>query len=92
MVEYPDVAPLDLPNRRYYVWTGPLRSATAFDAWLHDPPSLVWPADRAWFVGIPIYTFEIAIAGSVAVVDAILGDPQLNARCVSTDYDLEGDD
>jgi hypothetical protein len=38
MVEIPDVAPLDLPHRRYYVWTGPLHSATAFRGSLHAPP------------------------------------------------------
>ena len=27
----------------------------------HSPPSLIWPTDRAWFIGIPIYTAEIAI-------------------------------
>src|SRR4051794_6054369 len=78
MVEYPDVAPLALPYRRYYVWTGPLQSATAFQAWLHNPPSLIWPNDRSWFVSIPIYTFEIAIAGSDAVIDAILADAKLD--------------
>jgi hypothetical protein len=92
MVEYPDAAPLELPERRYYVWTGPLRSATAFHDRLHDPPSLIWPDDRAWFIGIPIYTFEIAIAGSLPVIDAIVADPMLNARRVHTDYELEGDD
>jgi hypothetical protein len=92
MVEYPDVAPLDLPNRRYYVWTGPLLSATAFHARLHDPPSLIWPRDRSWFVGIPIYTFEIVIAGSSSMVDAVLDDSKLDARRVGSDYELEGDD
>lgn len=29
-VERPDVEPLDRPHRRYYLWTGPLRSAMAF--------------------------------------------------------------
>ncbi len=29
-VERPDTEPLALPHRRYYVWTGPLHSATAF--------------------------------------------------------------
>jgi hypothetical protein len=92
MVEYPHTAPLELPDRRYYVWTGPLRSATAFHEWLHNPPSLIWPDDRSWFVGVPIYTTEIAIAGSLPVIDAIVGDPKLDARRVSADYELEGDD
>src|SRR3954447_3584125 len=32
-VECPDAEPLDLTYRRYYLWTGPLRSATAFRQW-----------------------------------------------------------
>jgi hypothetical protein len=46
-VERPDVEPLDLPHRRYYLWTGPLRSAMAF----RQEPSLIWPEDRSWFIG-----------------------------------------
>jgi hypothetical protein len=71
-VERPDVEPLDLPYRRYYLWAGPLRSATAFG---HEPPglpSLIWPEDRSWFVGAPIYTNEIAVAGTTMVVDAVV--------------------
>lgn len=92
MVEVPDVAPLDLPHRRYYVWNGPLRGATALRGWLHNPPSLIWPQDRSWFVVIPIYTAEIAIAASAKVIDAILAVPNLNAQRVTTDYELDIDD
>lgn len=92
MVEFPDVTPLELPARRYYTWTGPLQSATAFREWLHSPPSLIWPTDRAWFIGIPIHTAEIAVGGSVAMIDAIISDPAIDARRVSTDYELDIDD
>ena len=92
MVEFPDVTPLELPARRYYAWTGPLQSATAFREWLHSPPSLIWPTDRAWFIGIPIHTAEIAVGGSVAMIDAIISDPVIDARRVSTDYELDIDD
>ena len=78
-VERPDVEPLDLPNLRYYLWTGPLGSATAFRHQPHDPPSLIWPEDRSWFVGAPIYTNEIAVAGTTVVVDAVVADPRLIA-------------
>jgi hypothetical protein len=30
LIETPDAEPLELPNRRYYLWSGPLRSALAF--------------------------------------------------------------
>ena len=92
LVERPDVEPLDLPNRRYYLWTGPLRSAIAFRHQPRDPPSLTWPEDRSWFVGAPIYTNEIAIAGARVVVDAAIADPRLSVHRVTEDDDLDIDD
>ncbi|MBJ7332445.1 MAG: hypothetical protein JHC95_21295 [Solirubrobacteraceae bacterium] len=89
-VERPAIAPLALPYRDYYVWTGPLRSATAFRHEPHNPPSLIWPEDRSWFVGIPIYSNEIAIAGSSAVIDAVVTG--LHARRATTDDNLDSDD
>jgi hypothetical protein len=91
-VEYPDVEPLDLPYRRYYLWTGPLRSATAFRHQPQDPPSLIWPEDRSWFVGVPIYTNEIAVAGTTVVVDAVVADRRLNAHRATPDDVLGIDD
>lgn len=91
-VEYPDVEPLDLPHRRYYLWAGPLRSATAFRHQPHAPPSLIWPDDRSWFVGVPIYANEIAVAGTTVVVDAIIADPRLSAHPATPDDVLDIDD
>jgi hypothetical protein len=91
-VERPDAEPLDLPHRRYYLWTGPLRSASAFRHQPHNPPSLIWPDDRSWFVGAPIYTNEIAIAGTTAVVDAVVADARLIARRATPDDGLDIDD
>ncbi|WP_155891927.1 hypothetical protein [Conexibacter woesei] len=70
-MEAPDVRRLDLPYRAYYVWRGPLESITAFRDYPPNPPSLIWPEDRSWFVGIPIYSEDIAVAGSDALVDAV---------------------
>ena len=92
LVERPDGRPLDLPHRRYYVWTGPTRSATAFRHEPHTPPSLIWPEDRSWFVGAPIYTNEIAVAGTTKLVDAVLGLQSLKARRATPDDILEGED
>ena len=91
-VESPDVEPLDLPHRRYYLWTGPLPSVMAFRHWPHHPPSLIWPEDRSWFVGVPIYTNEIAVAGSTVLVDAVIADPRLSARRATPDDVLDSDD
>ena len=91
-VERPDAKPLDLPHRRYYLWTGPLRSAMAFAHEPHNPPSLIWPEDRSWFVGAPIYTNELAVAGTTAAVDAVMAHPRLNARRATPDTVLDTDD
>lgn len=91
-VERPDAEPLDVPHRRYYLWTGPLRSATAFRHEPNAPPSLIWPEDRSWFVGAPIYTNEIAVAGSTVLVNAIIADPRLSAHRATVDDVLDIDD
>lgn len=92
-VQRPDVEPLTLPERHYYyLWTGPLRSVTAFHHEPQDPPSLIWPEDRAWFVGAPIYTNEIAIAGTSEIIDALFADPRLNAARATPDDALDTDD
>lgn len=91
-VERPDVEPLDLPYRRYYLWTGPLRSVTAFGHQPQDLPSLIWPEDRSWFVGAPIYTNEIAVAGTTMEIDAVVADPRLNAHRATPDDVLDIDD
>jgi hypothetical protein len=91
-VEYPDVEPLDLPHRRYYLWAGGLRSVMAFGHEPDNPPSLIWPEDRSWFVGAPIYTHEIAVAGTTVAIDAVVDDPRLNARRATPDDVLDIDD
>ena len=91
-VEIPDAKPLDLPHRRYYLWTGPLRSVTALREKWEDPPSLVWPEDRSWFLGAPIWTNEIAVAGTKALIDAVIGEPRLNARHATPEDELDIDD
>ena len=91
-VERPDAEPLELPDRQYHLWSGPLRAALAFRHQAYSPPSLVWPEDRSWFVGAPIYTSEIAVAGSAAMIDAVLGDARLGARRAQPDDALDIDD
>jgi hypothetical protein len=92
LVERPDAELLKLPYREYYLWTGPLRSVTALRHHRHNPPSLTWPADRSWFLGAPIYTNELAVAGTTAIIDAVLADARLNARRATPDDLLDIDD
>ncbi|WP_425956172.1 hypothetical protein [Xylanimonas sp. McL0601] len=94
-VQRPATPPLKLPHRRYHLWTGPWRSAGALAHERGCPPSFVWPEDRTWFVGAPIYTEEIAVAGTTAMVDAVLADPALRgfgARRAGVDDVLVIDD
>jgi hypothetical protein len=92
MIETPDTKPLELPHRRYHVWTGPLHSTLAFRHDDQPPPSLIWPEDRAWLVGVPIYTFEIAVAACTAAIDAVVANSRLGARRSTPDEVLESDD
>jgi hypothetical protein len=91
-VERPDAESLDLPHRDYYLWTGPLRSALAFRHETWSLPSLIWPDDRSWFVGAPIYTSELAVGASADVIDAVLADTRLLARTAAPDEILDIDD
>jgi hypothetical protein len=90
-VQHPTVAPLALPHRNYYLWTGPLASVMAFRDKPHNPPSLAWPEDRSWFVGAPSYTEELAVAGPDALIEAVVSDPRLDARRVVLDDVMEID-
>jgi hypothetical protein len=61
------------------------------DKW-EDPPSSVWPQDRSWLLGAPIWTNEIALAGTKPLIEAVVGDPRLNARDATPDDALDIDD
>lgn len=89
LVERPAATPLRLPHRDLHVWTGPPRSVSALPDQI---PSLVWPENRAWFVGAPIYTFDIAIGGTETHIDAVCSASRLDARRATADDVLEGDD
>jgi hypothetical protein len=93
-VARPDAAPLMLPQRNYFLWSGPLSSVAALR---HngDIPSLIWPEDRSWFIGAPIYTREIAVGADGRIIRAVLDAPRLHAlgvRRAKRDEVLQGDD
>lgn len=91
LVARPSAERLRLPHRDYHVWTGTPRSVTA----LHDAvelPSHVWPEDRSWFLGMPIYTAEVALGGPAGLVDAVLAEERLEARQATPSTVLDVDD
>jgi hypothetical protein len=89
-VARPDVAPLALPGRNYFLWSGPLSSVAALRH-TGDIPSLIWPEDRSWFIGAPIYTREIALGASERMARAVREAPSLRARAAGRHEVLEGD-
>ncbi|MFC7876598.1 hypothetical protein [Isoptericola sp. NPDC057391] len=90
-VERPAAAPLAYPERARFLWTGPLGSALALRR--HDTlPSIVWPEDRSWFLGIPEYTREAVLGGPADLVAAVGADPRLGARAAGPGTELDIDD
>jgi hypothetical protein len=52
------------------------------------PPTLFWPADRAWFVASDPDLDSTYVGGSAALVDAILADPTLESWPAAPDDDI----
>lgn len=93
-VARPAAAPLELPGRRYYLWSGPLSAATALKDAGGDIPTLIWPEDRSWFIGAPIYTSEIALGSDEETIRSVLDDHKiraLHARRATRSDVLDGD-
>jgi hypothetical protein len=72
----PDV--LDLENRGYLVRRGPLSLALDI-GWapspgrrLAEPPNIVWPADRAWFVAADTDLDSTYLGGSATLIESLL--------------------
>ena len=73
---------LDLPHRRYHVFTGPIAAAhTSFGVGPLDDQSanLWWPADQAWCVATEVDLSRTYVGGSRRCIEAILADPRLGA-------------
>ena len=73
---------LDLENRRYLVRRGPLALALdlvdTFAGWSRpEPPNLLWPADRAWFVASDTDLDSTYLGGSAMLVEALLAQGDL---------------
>ncbi len=95
---------LELPGRRYILLdatvdeltdaTWPLRAGIGWFYGIPGPmPQLIWPGDRAWFVGSEIDFDSTIVGGTRAFIDAVLAEPVLEALIVDpgTDLTSEGD-
>jgi hypothetical protein len=82
-------APFRLPNRRMSLLEGSLAAIDAFYEWYRSPPSLWWPDDRAWCIGTGIDLMTTYVGGSMASIDALLADDQLESLAVSVDQRVD---
>ena len=82
-IEPPGLIPkLELPNREYYVYGGPLEAAlSSFDPFPFSQRSanLWWPADQAWCVATEVDFAWTYVGGPRSCIDAILADTRLDA-------------
>ncbi len=58
------------------------------DPFWRDAPSLIWPADRSWFVASEVDFDSTLVGGSRALVDALLAAPNLEVHEVQPDTKL----
>jgi hypothetical protein len=82
-IEPPALVPkLELPNREYYMYVGPLEAAlSSFDPFPYSQRSanLWWPADQAWCVATEVDFAWTYVGGPRSCIDAILSDARLDA-------------
>lgn len=81
-----------VPGRGYFLLEGPLDAAGELghrprpDVFFPQSPNIFWPEDRAWCVATEIDLDSTYVGGSNALVDALLGEPGLEAwRVQATD-------
>lgn len=83
----PAVPRVEVPNRAYWLFRGPLADGGSWDSAAGWPghqrlgdaePAFVWPADRAWCVARDVDPHWAGIGSSRAVVDALVADPGLD--------------
>lgn len=76
---------IELPERTYVALVAPLRSIGDFGwnepsgVFAREPPSIMFPADRAWFVVSDVDQDSTYVGGSRRLVSALLAEPSLEA-------------
>jgi hypothetical protein len=84
-------------DRSYLLFTGPLPGALQIGwPWVLDSlrtqsPNLFWPNDRAWCVASEIDFDSTLVGGTTELVDAVLGNPALDAWPVGPNDSLAYD-
>jgi hypothetical protein len=76
-------ARVELPQRKYLLFGGPLDAALEIGDWptaewfLPHSPNIFWPDDMSWCVATEIDLFCTYVGGSRALVDELLADERL---------------
>jgi len=78
------------PHRDHLLFSGPLDGVMSFVEERMDPfwgqsPSIWWPQDRAWCVTTDVDLFDTFVGGSDECIEAVLGDPGLEALATTLD-------
>lgn len=80
-----------LPERDYYLFTGPLDAiTTSFDPF-GIPAQLWWPDDRAWCVATEIDFAWTYLGGTEECVKAILADSEIEALAIEVRHRITHD-
>jgi hypothetical protein len=85
---------LDLEQRSFYVRRGPISITIEVGrrqdshASRSEPPTLMWPADRAWFVASDTDLDSTYVGGSGALIAALLARPDLEVWPVTAADDV----
>jgi hypothetical protein len=76
---------LRLPQRTHLIFGGPIAEVGRI-GWtlsagsrVQEPPGIIWPADRAWFVASEVDLDSTFVGGSAGLIGAILADPRLES-------------
>lgn len=84
----PPTSRLRLDQRTFLVHEGPIETAgqigwrSSEGIFTAHPPTLIWPADRAWFVAGDVDLDSTYVGGSEDLIAALLAEPDLEARVV----------
>jgi hypothetical protein len=88
---------VSLPGRDYLLFEGPLAAALNTD-WsprgddIHgQSPNLFWPEDHAWCVASEIDLYATLVAGPVALANALIANPALEAYRVEPNDSVTSD-
>ena len=92
-----DTLRLELPERTHLVFHGPLE-AVGDVGWtapggqfMPESPSVIWPADRAWYVATDVDQDSTYVGGSRGLILALMADPRLEVWQVAPTDPITGD-